>query len=100
SIQVGAEWVDYGSNFGTGSTNGAGVTMALVWQPRYDRRGEARYSSARNSGSVRFQQSTDNRVGSFGYSVASSYDDGPGTLSGQVDYIANRFDASLSHTTF
>lgn len=100
SIQVGAEWVDFGNNFGTRSANGAGVTVALVWQPRYDRRGEARYSTARNSGSMRFQQSTENRVGSFGYSVASTYDDGPGTLSGQVDYIANRFDASLTHTTF
>ena len=100
SVQVGAEWVDYGSNFGTGSANGVGATIALVWQPRYDRRAEARYSSARNSGSMRFQQSPENRVGSFGYSVASTYDDGPGTLSGQVDYIANRFDASLSHSTF
>lgn len=100
SVQVGAEWVDFGNNFGTSSSDGVGVTVALVWQPRYDRRGEARYSSARNSGSVRFQQSTENRVGSFGYSVASTYDDGPGTLSGQLDYVANRFDASLTHTTF
>ena len=100
SVQVGAEWVDFGDNFAAGNANGAGVTFALVWQPRYDRRGEARYSSARNSGSVRFQQSTENRVGSFGYSVASTYDDGPGTLSGQLDYIANRFDASLTHSTF
>jgi outer membrane usher protein len=100
SVQVGAEWVDFGSDFGTGGANGVGATIALVWQPRYDRRGEARYSSARNSGSVRFQQSTENRVGSFGYSVASTYDDGPGTLSGQLDYIANRFDASLTHSAF
>lgn len=100
SVQVGAEWVDFGNDFGTGGANGVGATIALVWQPRYDRRGEARYSSARNSGSVRFQQSTENRVGSFGYSVASTYDDGPGTLSGQLDYIANRFDASLTHSAF
>jgi outer membrane usher protein len=100
SVQVGAEWVDFGNDFGTSGANGLGATIALVWQPRYDRRGEARYSSARNSGSVRFQQSTENRVGSFGYSVASTYDDGPGTLSGQLDYIANRFDASLTHTAF
>lgn len=98
SLQVGAEWVDYGKNIG-GAT-GVGATVALVWQPRYDRRAEARYSSARNSGSLRFQQSTENRVGSFGYSLASTYDGGPGSVSGQVDYIANRFDASLSHTGF
>lgn len=101
SVQLGAELIDYGSSsFGGGRTDGFGVTVGLVWQPRYDRRGEARYGSARNSGSVRFQQSPENRVGSLGYSVASTYDDGPGTISGQVDYTSNRFDASLSHTAF
>jgi len=97
-IQFGAEYTDYGNTFGT--SNGFGFTVALIWSPRYDRRGEARYSSARNTGSVRFQQSSENRVGSLGYSLQSSYDDGPGTVSGQVDYIGNRLDASLSHTAF
>ena len=100
SAQVGLEYADFGSSFGGLSSDGFGATFALIWQPRYDRRAEARYSSARNSGSVRFQQSTENRVGSYGYSLASTYDDGPSTLSGQVDYIANRFDASVSHTAF
>ena len=98
-LQFGAEYTDYGSTFGAGR-DGFGFTLALIWSPRYDRRGEARYSSARNTGSVRFQQSSENRVGSIGYSVQSTYDDGPGTVSGQVDYVGNRFDASLSHTAF
>nr|WP_314430199.1 hypothetical protein [uncultured Brevundimonas sp.] len=98
-LQFGAEYTDYGNTFGT-TRDGFGFTVALIWSPRYDRRGEARYSSARNTGSVRFQQSSENRVGSWGYSVQSTYDDGPGTVSGQVDYVGNRFDASLSHTTF
>ena len=98
-LQFGAEYTDYGNSFGT-ARDGFGFTVALIWSPRYDRRGEARYSSARNTGSVRFQQSSENRVGSIGYSIQSNYDDGPGTLSGQVDYVGNRFDASLSHTTF
>lgn len=100
SVQIGAEATDFGSSFGGGDSQNVGMTFALVWQPRYDRRAEARYSSARNSGSVRFQQSGENRVGAFGYSIASTYDDGAGTVSGQVDYTGNRFDASLSHTTF
>ena len=98
-IQFGAEYTDFGNTFGT-TNDGFGFTVALIWSPRYDRRGEARYSSARNTGSVRFQQSSENRVGSWGYSVQSNYDDGPGTVSGQVDYVGNRFDASLSHTAF
>lgn len=100
SAQLGLEYADFGSTFGGFRSDGFGATFALIWQPRYDRRAEARYSSARNSGSVRFQQSTENRVGSWGYSLASTYDDGPSTLSGQLDYIANRFDASVTHTAF
>ncbi|WP_354089870.1 hypothetical protein [Brevundimonas faecalis] len=98
-VQFGAEYTDYGSTFGI-NRDGFGFTFALIWSPRYDRRGEARYSSARNNGSVRFQQSTENRVGSWGYSVQSNYDDGPGSVSGQLDYVGNRFDASLSHYAF
>ncbi|WP_295166760.1 hypothetical protein [uncultured Brevundimonas sp.] len=100
SAQLGLEYSDFGSTFGGFRSDGFGATFALIWQPRFDRRAEARYNTARNSGSVRFQQSTENRVGSYGYSLTSTYDDGPSTLTGQVDYVANRFDASLSHTTF
>lgn len=99
SVQLGAEWADFGNTFGT-RNDGVGLTFALIWQPRYDRRAEARYNSARNSGSVRYQQSSENRVGSLGYSVASTYDDGPSSLSGQVDYVGNRFDATLAHSAF
>ncbi|WP_313446458.1 hypothetical protein [Brevundimonas sp.] len=100
SAQVGLEYTDFGVTAGGFRSDGFGATFALIWQPRYDRRAEARYSSARNSGSARFQQSSENRVGALGYSIASTYDDGPATLSGQVDYIANRFDATVSHTAF
>lgn len=104
NVQIGAEYLDLGipnnSPFGGFSGDGFGVTAALVWTPRYDRRAEARYSSARDSGSVRFQQAPENRVDSFGYSLAATHDDGAKTVSGQVDYISNRFDASLSHLAF
>ncbi len=99
TAQFGVEYSDIGRSV-FGSSDGFGFTFALVWKPRYDLRADARYNSARNNGSVRFQKSSENRVGAYGYSLASSYDDGPGTLSGQVDYIGNRFDASLAHTTF
>lgn len=98
-VQVGVEYADYGLPFASNS-EGFGVTFALIWTPRFDRRGEARYNSARNSGSVRFQQSGENRVGALGYSLASTYDDGPATLSAQVDYVGNRFDGALTHSSF
>lgn len=102
SAQVGLEYTDFAqdSPFSGAVGDGVGAVFALIWTPRYDQRAEARYSTARNSGSVRFQQSPENRVDSFGYSVASTYDDGAGSLSGQVDYTSNRFDATLSHAAF
>lgn len=102
SAQVGLEYSEFGSNFGPSGFNegGFGVTAALIWTPSYNQRGEARYNSARDSGSIRFQQSAENQVDSFGYAVASTYDDGAGSVSGQVDYTSNRFDASLSHAAF
>ncbi|WP_447750870.1 hypothetical protein [Sphingopyxis fribergensis] len=100
TFQVGVEYSKSGVSASGFGRDGFGVTFGIVWQPRYNRRGEARYNSAKRSGSARFQQSVDNRVGSFGYSLATNYDDGPVSASGQVDYVGNRFDASLSHTAF
>lgn len=102
NVQVGLEYLDLGlspqSPFGGFGGDGFGMTAALVWTPRYDRRVETRYSSARNSSTVRFQQAPENRVDSFGYSIAANNDEEAKSVSGQIDYIANRFDASLSHT--
>ena len=100
SAQFGVEYVDFGrDSFGL-SRDGFGFTLGLVWQPRIDRRLDARYGTASNAGTVNFQQYSGNRVGALGYSVTSNYDDGAGNVSGQVDYISNRFDASLSHAAF
>jgi outer membrane usher protein len=99
AIQAGLEYVETGSN-SPFSRDGFGVSFALIWQPGFDRRAEARYNSARNSGSVRYSKTTENRVGAYGYSLSSTYEDGPGSVSGQVDYIGNRFAATLSHGAF
>lgn len=103
SLQVGAEMVEFaggGGPFGGGGRDGLGVTAALVWQPRADRRADARYSSATNTGSVSYQQFSGNHDGAVGYSLLSTYDDGGGSASGQLDYIGNRFDASVSHSAY
>lgn len=99
AIQGGVEYVRTGSQSAF-SSEGVGVSFALIWQPGADRRAEARYSSARNSGSVRYAKTTDNRDGAYGYSLASTYEDGPGSVSGQFDYIGNRFAATVSHGAF
>lgn len=100
SAQFGVEYIDSGSRFTGSRREGAGILFSLVWQPRYDRRADARYSSARNSGSLSYRQASDGRVGSVGYGISSSYSDGPASISGQADYVGNRFDASIAHTSF
>jgi outer membrane usher protein len=100
SVQAGVEYLRFGGAAGSLSDerrDGFGVNIALIWQPRYDRRGEARYRSATNSAQVSFSQAPEDRVNAFGYSALATYDDGPAQLSGQLDYIANRFDATLTH---
>lgn len=98
SVRMSGEFADYGDRFG--GRDGVGATFALIWQPRFDRRAEAEYGSMRNNASLRYQQTSMGHAGSVGYSVASTYADGPGSLSGQVDYVGNRFDASLSHAAY
>ncbi len=100
SVQLGVQYSRTGFPSSFGRSNGFGVSVGLVWQPRYDRRAEARYDTLRNAASARYQQTAENRAGSFGYSVASNYNDGSTSLSGQLDYVGNRFDANLSHTAF
>lgn len=103
SVQFGLEAVEFSGGagpLGGGGRDGVGATVALIWQPRADRRGDARYSTATNSGSVSFQQFAGAHDGAVGYSLLSTYDDGAGSASGQVDYVGNRFDASLGHTAF
>lgn len=98
-VQFGLEYSDFGTREGT-QFDGLGFNLAIIWTPQYDRRGEVRYQSVRNSGSLYFQQSSENRVNSWGYSVAATYDDGPSNVTGQINYIGNRFDGALSHYAF
>ncbi|MES2033630.1 MAG: hypothetical protein V4466_05595 [Pseudomonadota bacterium] len=100
AVQAGVEYSDFGINASSFQSGGFGFTLALIWTPNIRDRGEARYNSARNSGSVRYQRAGENSVNSFGYSAGATYDDGSSSVSGQVDYSGNRLDATLSHTAF
>jgi outer membrane usher protein len=100
SVQAGLEYVNYGSGGLSALNDGLGFSVNLVWQPRADRRMDSRYQSTSNYGTVSYQQYSSNRVGALGYSVTGNYNDGPGSISGQVDYTANRFNLGLSHVTF
>ncbi|MFV0643087.1 MAG: hypothetical protein ACK5NN_01080 [Sphingomonadaceae bacterium] len=100
SAQVGVEYIRNGFIGTQSRNNGFGISVGLIWQPKYNRRAEARYNTLRNMGSSRYQKSTSNRAGSYGYSVNSSYNDGRSSLGGQFDYVGNRFEANLTHTAY
>lgn len=100
TLQAGVEYLKSGFPGGFARNNGFGVSVGLIWQPAYNRRAEARYNSLRNNGSARYQKTADNRVGSYGYSLTSTYNDGATSIGGQFDYVGNRFDANLTHTAF
>lgn len=99
-LQVGAEYVKSGFSSGLARGDGIGVTIGLIWQPRYNQRAETRYSSVRDIGSARFQQTADNAVGSFGYGFTANRTSNSTSLGGQLDYVGNRFDANVTHTAF
>lgn len=100
SLQFGGNYTKSGFTSSFSQSDGFGVSVGLIWQPRYDRRAEARYNTNRNIGSVRYQQTTSNRAGSFGYSLNGNYNDGANSIGGQLDYVGNRFDANLTHSAF
>lgn len=102
SGQLGLEFSDVGSRgpFGRSQSEEVGISLALIWTPSFNRRADIRYASARESGSIRFQQVPQNSVNSLGYSLASTYNEGAASLSGQIDYAGNRLDATLGHASF
>lgn len=102
STQLGVEYSNLGTSSGLSnrSNEELGISLSLVWTPSYNRRADMRYASSRDSGSIRYQHIPQNSVNSLGYSVASTYNAGSASLSGQVDFSGNRFDASLAHASF
>ena len=76
------------------------LTVRLTWRPSSDVRADARYDSNLNSASASFYKIPENLAGSIGYSAIATYDDGPASLLGGVDYVGNRFNASISHAGY
>ncbi|MDD2867698.1 fimbria/pilus outer membrane usher protein, partial [Neomegalonema sp.] len=61
-----------------------------------DRRVRGAYSSARNRATVEYEKRHQGRVGQYGYALRAEHDDDSVGLYGRADYIANRFDASVT----
>lgn len=91
--------VDYSRIPGFSNNGGFGFTVSLIYQPNYRSRAEARYDSSIDSGYVSYLRASSNQIGSVGYGASINRDDSRLTGSGYIDYIANRFDASVSHSS-
>jgi outer membrane usher protein len=98
SIRVG---VDY-SRFANGGRrqNGLGGLISLVFQPQPRDRAEARYESGPDAASLSYTHSGTGRIGSVDYGVLAQRDPDVVSLDGYAQYIANRFDVSVSQSTY
>ncbi len=98
SLRAGVEYTKFDSSIGR--AKGFGFNISLVFQPSYRDRLEARHDSSSDVSSLSYLHSSSNRIGSLGYGAVATRDGDSVTGQGFVDYIANRFDATLSHSSY
>lgn len=98
SIRAGVEYSRFDSAIGRG--RGLGFNIALVFQPSYRDRFEARHESSTDTSSLSYLHSSSNQIGSLGYGAVMSRDDRTVAAQGFADYISNRFDATVSHSSY
>jgi outer membrane usher protein len=94
SVQTGVQYSHFPGGVGLG--NGLGVNVALVFQPNYRTRAEARYDSAIDNASLSYLRSSSDTIGSIGYGAVVARQQGTIDAQAFADYIGNRFDASVS----
>lgn len=98
SLRAGADYTKLGSSFARG--DGYGVNIALVFQPDFRRRAEARYESREKLAELSYNQSGLNELNSVGFGGVVALQDENARAQGYASYAANRFDASVSHASF
>jgi outer membrane usher protein len=98
SIRAGVDYAKYPSAFSSG--NGFSVNVGLVFQPDYRRRAEARYESRNNLAELSYSQSGLNELNSVGFGGVVAHQDDNARAQGYGYYSANRFDASVSHSSY
>lgn len=98
SLRAGIEYSRFDSAIGRG--RGLGFNIALVFQPTFRDRFEARHESSTETSSLSYLHSSSNQIGSLGYGAVASRDDRTVALQGFADYTANRFDATVSHSSY
>lgn len=74
-----------------------GFRVSLTYTPSFRWQAEASYESIDERTALSLSRGSDDYVGSYGFDIDYVDLDGDSTLGGSVNYIANRFDARLSH---
>jgi outer membrane usher protein len=98
SVRGGVDYSRFSGSFG--GSRGLGVNVALVFQPDYSQRAEARYGSSTASSTLSYTNASSSRIGSVGYGAVVGRDLGAINAQGYADYIGNRFDAGISHASY
>lgn len=98
SVRGGLEYAKFNDSFGRG--RGLGFNISLVYQPSYRDRLEARHDSATDSSSLSYIHNSSSQIGSLGYGAVLERNEGSVGGQGFADYIANRFDATVSHAAY
>lgn len=98
TVRAGVDYVKTPALLGAGG--GFSANIALVFQPDYRRRAEARYESRENSAELSYNQSGLNELDSLGFGAVLGYQDGSARAQAYADYSANRFNAGISHSSF
>lgn len=97
-FQGGIDYTKYASSFL--HRGGLGFSASLVFQPNYRDRVEVQHDSALSSSSASYLHSSSNTLGSVGFGAIVDKEQGAINAQGFANYVGNRFDASLSQSTF
>lgn len=98
SLRGGIDYQHFGqSSFGFRRT-GLGFNIALIFQPGYADRAEARYDYRIDSAQLSYQHAPDGYVGSVGFGALAQRTSDFTSLNGFASYRGNRFDAGISQS--
>ncbi len=88
--------LEYERGGGVGLGSGVGGQLSLVWRPTFRTDYEADIDTLQRTETLSATRSTDNNVGSLGYSVVADNSNGEADLTGTGEYVGNRYDAGIS----
>jgi len=97
-VQAGVDYTKYASDiFDRG---GLGFTVSLIFQPSYRDRAELRHDSSLDSTQASYLHSSGSQIGSVGYGVVADRESDSMDVQGFANYVGNRFDAAITHSSF